>query len=113
TVFNNSDPKNFRGFSQVVAVQPGRTYELSVPYRADIKGKAPFHWEIVSAADSKRIALSEPLLSSADWRALTTNFTAPADADGVVIRFIRGACIAAACAAPGSIWFEDISMTAK
>jgi hypothetical protein len=113
TVFNNSDPKNFRGFSQIVAVQPGHTYELSVPYRADMKGKAPFHWEIVSVGDAKRIALSEPLLPSTEWTALTTSFTAPPDTDGVEIRFVRGDCIVAACAATGSFWFDDISMTAK
>jgi Flp pilus assembly protein TadD len=113
TVFNNSDPKTFRGFSQIVAVQPGRTYELSVPYRADMKSKVPFHWEIVSAGDSKRIALSEPLLPLAEWTELSTSFTVPADKDGVEIRFVRGDCVAAACAATGSFWFDDISMTAK
>ena len=113
TVFNNSDPKTFRGFSQVVAIQPGRTYELSVPYRADMKAKAHFYWEIVSAGDSKRIALSEPLVSSTEWTVSTTNFTVPADKDGIEIRFVRGDCIAPACAATGSFWFDDISMMAK
>ena len=113
TVFNNSDPKNFRGFSQVVAVEPGRTYELSVPYRADIKAKVPFHWEIVSAGDSKRIALSEAMIPSNEWTVLTTSFTVPTDKDGVEIRFVRGDCVAAACAALGSFWFDDISIAAK
>ena len=113
TLFNNADPRTFRGFSQVVAVQPGRMYELSVPYRADLKSKAPFHWEIVSAADSKRLALSEPLAPSTDWTTLTTSFTVPADADGIEIRFVRGDCIASACAATGSFWFDDISLAAK
>jgi Flp pilus assembly protein TadD len=113
TVFNNSDPKNFRGFSQVVAVQPGRAYQLNVPYRADMKAKVPFHWEIVSAGDAKRIALSEPLMPSTEWTVLTTNFTVPTDKDGVEVRFVRGDCVAAACAATGSFWFDDISMMAK
>jgi Flp pilus assembly protein TadD len=113
TLFNNPDPKNFKGFSQTVAVRPGRTYELSVPYRADIKSKAPFHWEIVSAADSKRLAISDPLMISTDWAVLNTSFTVPADTDGVEIRFVRGDCIAGACAASGSFWFDDISITPK
>ena len=110
TIFNNSDPKNFRGFSQIVAVQPGRTYELSVPYRADVKSKAPFHWEVVSAVDSKRLALSEPMAPSTEWTRLNTIFTVPASVDGIEIRFVRGDCIAAACAASGSFWFDDISL---
>ena len=113
TIFNNQDPKNFRGFSQVVAVEPGRSYDLHVQYRADVRSKAPFHWDVLSAADSKRLALSTPLALATDWTGLTTGFTVPADADGVEIRFIRGDCIAAACAASGSFWFDDISLTAK
>ena len=112
-IFNNLDPKDFRGFSQVVAVQPGRTYELTVPYRADVKSKAPFHWEIVNATDSKRLAISEPLNLSSDWTTLSTTFTVPADADGIEIRFVRGDCISSACAATGSLWFDDISISAK
>jgi tetratricopeptide (TPR) repeat protein len=113
TLFNSLDPKNFKGFSQVVAVQPGRTYDLSVAYRADVKSKVPFHWDVLSAVDSKRLALSDALAPSTDWTTVTTRFTVPADADGIEIRFVRGDCIAAACAASGSFWFDDISITTK
>jgi len=112
SLFNPAD-KDFRGFSQVVAVQPGTTYELKVPYRSDIKSKVSYYWEIVSAGDSKRLALSSPLLPSTDWTDLSTTFSVPAETDGIEIRFVRGDCIASGCATSGSFWFDDISLSAK
>jgi Tfp pilus assembly protein PilF len=112
-LFNNPEARDFRGFAQTIAVQPGTAYELGVQYRADVRSKAPFHWEIVSAGDSKRLALSTPLSASTDWTGLSTRFTVPPDVDGIEIRFVRGDCVAAACTASGSFWFDDISISAK
>jgi hypothetical protein len=53
------------------------------------------------------------MLLSSDWTSLSTNFTVLGDTDGVEIRFVRGDCVAAACAAAGSFWFDDISISAK
>lgn len=112
-VFNNAEPCDFRSISQLVAVQPGRTYTFNAAYRADLKSKATFQLEIVSAADGKRLAVSAPLQHSTDWAELSINFSVPQDADGVEIRLIRGECIGLACSATGNLWFDDFSLNAR
>lgn len=113
TVLNSSEAKDFQGIAQTVAVEPGRSYELSIGYRSDLKSKAAYLWEIRSAVDSKPIAVFAPLPLQAEWTTLKVAFTVPAEIDGVEIRLVRGPCTASACAATGSFWFDDVVLTAK
>ncbi len=108
--FDSFDSKAFRSIFQTVAVVPGATYEFEGFYRADVKSKATFKWEIVDPTNSARIAVSDDLALAGDWTTLRVNFTVPEATDGVVIRFIREGCGIAACPVSGKIAFDDLSL---
>lgn len=112
-VLNGNEYRDFRGFSQLVAVRPGTNYELNVNFRSDASSKAQFMWEVVTATDAKRLGISPAIQPSSSWSAVSAAFSVPPGVEGVELRFVRGDCIASACAASGSIWFDDFSLTAK
>jgi len=105
--------KEFRGPSQLIAVRPGTSYELNVSYRSDARSTAAFHWEVVSANDSRRLAISPPLGPAQNWASVAVSFAVPADSEGIEIRFVRGECIGANCSAAGNFWFDDLALIAK
>lgn len=104
--------KEFRGFSQLVAVRPASNYELKLNSRSDATSKAEFMWEILSA-DGKRLAISPAIQPSKEWAPIVVGFSVPEGIDGIEIKLVRGECIASACSANGSIWFDEFSLTAK
>jgi hypothetical protein len=108
-VFNSNDGKEFRTVSQLVAVQPGNTYELEVFYQADVKTNASFKWEIADAGDGKQIAVSDAMANRADWSPLHVKFSTSPTSDGVILRLIRDNCNQI-CPVTGSIGFDDISI---
>ena len=112
-VLSGSEFREFRGVSQTVAVRPGAAYQLKINYRSDVNSKVQFFWEVASAKDGKRISISAPLQPSLQWAISTVDFQVPGDIDGVDIRFLRGECIAAACSASGSFWFDDLELIQK
>ncbi|MEQ1922729.1 MAG: carbohydrate binding domain-containing protein, partial [Pyrinomonadaceae bacterium] len=108
--FDSFESKAFRSIFQTVAVVPGATYELEGFYRADIKSKATFKWEVVDVTNSTRIAVSDDLALAGDWTTLRVRFTVPETTDGVIIRFIREGCGVAACPVTGKVAFDDLSL---
>lgn len=107
------DPKEFRGPSQLIAVRPGAGYELIVPYRSEVESAATFHWEVSSAKDGRRLAVSPPLDATAEWMTAVVSFVVPADTEGIEIRFVRSECSGAKCSASGNFWFDDLSLKTK
>lgn len=112
-VLSGSEFREFRGVSQTVAIRPGSAYQLRIHYRSDVNSKAQFFWEVASDKDGKRISISAPIQPSQEWTISTIDFQAPGDIDGVDIRFLRGECLAAACSASGSFWFDDLELVQK
>ena len=108
--FDSFESKAFRSIFQTVAVVPGATYEFEGFYRADIKSKATFKWEILDPTNSSRIAVSDDLALAGDWTTLRVKFAVPETTDGVLIRFIREGCGVAACPVSGKIAFDDFSL---
>lgn len=108
--FDSFESKAFRSIFQTVAVMPGATYEFEAFYRADIKSRATFKWEVVDPTNSSRIAVSDDLTLAGDWTTLKVKFTVPETTDGVLIRFIREGCGVAACPVGGKIAFDDLSL---
>ncbi len=96
--------------SRTVAVEPGRAYELSIAYRSDLTSRAEFRWEVLSAADSARIAIGDPLANKSDWSEARISFTVPANSDGITIRLVREKCDSAACTVSGNLWFDDFRL---
>lgn len=107
-----AESKDFRQVSQTIAVEPGKSYELELFYRADIKTTAVYKWEIVDASAGKVIASTNAIANTAEWTPLQAKFTVPENTDGVIIRLFRDNCEAANCAVSGNIWFDDFSLKA-
>jgi hypothetical protein len=96
---------------QFVAVQPGARYRLTFMLRTDnLRSGGPPFVQIISGADNRGIAASEPFVSgSADWVPVTVEFTAPVDFDGVHIRTGRMYC--EECPIVGTLWYDDFRLT--
>lgn len=107
--FDSFEAANFRTISQRIAVMPGATYEMEGFYRADVKSKAAFSWEIVSAKTGDRLGNTQFLAINGDWARLHARFEVPKDTDGVILRFIRTGCGGGACPVAGRMWFDDLS----
>ena len=109
--FNSGDGKDFRGVQQTVVVAPDQKYKFEVFFRSDLNTSATVKWEILNAGDGNLLAATQAAPSdSADWAALKTEFTTPADVEAVTIRLARAPCGSIICPIAGKIWFDDFSL---
>lgn len=108
-IFNSTDGKTFRTVSQLVAVQPNTGYDLEIFYRADLKTSAAFKWQVVNAADSAQIAVSDALANTSEWAPLHIKFKTASSGDGIILRLIRDNC-GPVCPVTGTIGFDDVSL---
>jgi hypothetical protein len=108
--FTTASKLEMATISRTIAVEPGKEYELSFGYRGDLTSRAEFRWEVLSAADATRIAISDPLANKSDWVAARLKFTVPANSDGITIRLVREKCDSAACTVSGNLWFDDFRL---
>jgi hypothetical protein len=109
-IFNSTEAKDFRTISQYVAVEGGKTYQFDAFYRSDLKSAAAFRWEIVNASDGTRLAVTDAVSNSPEWKQLSARFTVPQAAEAVIIRLARDNCTSAICPAAGKLWFDDLSL---
>ncbi|MEO8041510.1 MAG: tetratricopeptide repeat protein [Acidobacteriota bacterium] len=107
-IFNSGDAKAFRTVSQLIAVQPNTTYDLDIFYRADLKTSAAFKWEVVDAASSTQIAVSDAIATTSEWAPLHIKFKT-STSDGIILRLLRDNC-GQICPVTGSIGFDDFSL---
>ena len=110
-VFNSSDPKDFRSIAQHVPVEPGKNYEFTAYYRAELKAAADVKWEIADADTSAAIASTNVVSNTADWVELRCRFTSP-KSGAVIVRFVRENCASAICPMIGRLWFDDLAVRA-
>ena len=108
-VFNTKDGKDFRTVSQVIAVEPNKSYELQMFVRFDLKTSAVFKWEVLDASDGHQLAVSDAFANGANWVPIILKFKTPATADGIVIRLARENC-GQICAVNGTIGIDDVSL---
>jgi hypothetical protein len=104
-----SGTTSIKSLAQTIAVEPGNRYLFEIYFRSDLKTNGSVKWEIVNAADGKRIAVTDALIASTEWNELRASFTAPFDSDGVEIRLIKE-CTISECPIEGNIWFDDASL---
>lgn len=109
-IFRATPGKEFRPIAQTVAVERGSAYRFAAFYRSDIKTAAKIKWEIIAASDSRPLAATEPMITAGDWSKVETDFTAPVDVDGIIIRLVRQDCALPACAVAGNLWLDDVSL---
>lgn len=108
-VLNSATGQELRTISQIVAVEPGATYELKVFFKSDLRARATFKWDVTDA-DGKPITSTDAIPVHADWTPLAVRFAVPASTDGIVIRLSRESC-GQVCPVAGNLWLDDITLT--
>lgn len=110
-VFNSATGRDFRKFSQTVAVEAGKKYSFEMFYKSELKTAATVYWEITNVSDGKILAQTPPISAASDWTNLRTEFTVPQNTEAVVIRLVRETCKNTLCPISGRVWFDDLTLT--
>lgn len=111
--FNAPSSIQYANVVQLVAVEPGARYRLEFFVRTEsLKTVASLLVDVVSAKQGgAAIATSAPAPAGTnDWQQVGLEFTAPRDADGVVLFIRRQPCKDEACPIFGKIWYDDFSL---
>lgn len=102
--------QDFRPIQQTIVVQGGKTYNLEIFTRTDLKTAATFKWEVVNVSDNKILGSTADAPVSSDWTPLTAQFVTPTDSQAVMIRLARAKCPNTLCPISGRIWFDDFGL---
>lgn len=111
--FNSTTGAEFRGVSQIVAVEPNSQYQFEVFARTgNLKTTGTVFWEIVETAGGNILAKTQGVSAGdSDWQKFAVNFTTDGATEAITIRLVRVACTVQPCAISGKIWFDDFSLT--
>lgn len=109
-IFNVPTDLGIRTISKLAPVEPGRSYDLLFSSKASLKTRAEFRWEVVSANDGVRLAVSGPAANESDWAEHRVRFAVPLDTDGVIVRMVREGCVPPSCTVEGNIWFDGFRL---
>lgn len=108
-VFSGYAAAQYYNVYQIVAVEPGAKYRLSFQYRTEnLKSAGNPLIEIINANDDKLIAAGKAFESGSteSWQKQEIEFTAPPNAEGIMIRVGRAFC-GNQCPLFGTIWLDD------
>jgi tetratricopeptide (TPR) repeat protein len=111
--FNAADTLTFRNISQLLTVAPAARYRLEYYVRReDLKGSATLTTEVVDAAQPDRVLAASPPLAAgtADWQAVTLDFTTAPGAQAVTLRVVSPPCPAATCPIFGKVWYDNFNL---
>ena len=107
-IFRPNAGSDIKPIAQTIAVVPGAAYRFESFYRSDLKTAAKIRWQ-VTTADGRPLASTGSVAPSSEFTALSCDFTAPADADGINITLVRDTCIGP-CPIAGNLWLDDVSV---
>jgi tetratricopeptide (TPR) repeat protein len=110
-IFNSATGRDFRKFSQTIAVEAGKKYGFEMFYKSELKTAATVYWEIANVTDGKILTQTPPLSTASDWTNLKTEFTVPQNTEAIVIRLARETCKDTLCPISGRVWFDDLTLT--
>ena len=97
--------------TQLVAVEPGKTYRLTFWVRTEgLRSGGPPFIKITNANDDNSVAASQPIdAATADWEMRSIEFTTPSNCEGIWIAVARGYC-GDICPINGTIWLDDFEL---
>lgn len=109
--FNGLSAPQLYDIAQTIATKPGKKYRLGFWIKTeDLKSAGPPMLEIINAETAVGITASQPFPTGTnDWRQITLDFTAPEDAEGVVVRTVRSFC-GDGCPIVGTVWYDDFEL---
>lgn len=110
-IFNAYTESTFVNVSQIVAVEPSARYSLTFWVRTEnLKSAGPPLVQIDGVNESRTFGATAPFPTGTnDWQQMKIDFTAPIDADGVVIRTLRLYC-GENCPLVGTIWYDEFNL---
>lgn len=110
-LFSGFSKAELNNISQVVPVQAEARFRLSFWVKTEnLKSAGTPTIEIVNANDNRLIAVSKSFPNETnDWTQLQTDFTTPANTEGVFIRLGRAYC-GDSCPIVGTIWLDDFNL---
>lgn len=110
-VFNNFARTEIKNLQQIVAIQAGARYRVAFWIKTDdLRSAGTPIVEIVNANDEKIVASTPPFpQGTADWNRVAIDFTAPQNAQAVVLRLDRAYC-GDTCPISGTVWFDEFSI---
>lgn len=97
---------------QRVVVKPGATYRLECYARAELSAEVEGIWVIVSSQLQPQVVAQTPAINPrvGDWQRLAVDFTAPPDADALVIALRRAPRFSFEEPVRGTVWLDDFSL---
>jgi len=109
--FNAFNEPNFVNVTQIVAVEPGAHYSLTFWVRTEnLKTAGPPLLEIGGINELRVFGGTAPFaVGTNDWQQMRIDFTAPEDADGVVVRTVRLYC-GSNCPIVGTVWYDEFNL---
>jgi tetratricopeptide (TPR) repeat protein len=97
------------GIRQLVAVEPGKTYEFSAFYKARaMEGAGGVHLSVLDAYSGEPFFVSEPLTDADFWKAVSGRFEMSSTGKLVALEIQR---IPAGHALRGSLWLDGLQMS--
>ncbi|MBC7910963.1 MAG: hypothetical protein H7Y30_10715 [Pyrinomonadaceae bacterium] len=111
--FNSSTGAELRSVSQLVLVEPATQYRLDFYARTeDLRSVSTLMVEVIAAGEGGgQLAVSAPLpLDTRGWQQFTVEFTAPQQAEAVMLRLARAPCTDSVCPILGKIWYDDFTL---
>ncbi len=110
-MFSGYARPDFGNVYQIVAVEPNSRYRLSFWLKTEnLKSAGTPTIEIINGNDDKLIIASNPFPEGTnDWQAISVEFKAPANAEGVLVRTSRSFC-GENCPIVGTIWYDDFRL---
>ncbi len=111
--FNSSTGAELRSVSQLVLVESATQYRLDFyAHTEDLKSVSTLIVEVIAAVEGGgQLAASAPLpLDTRGWQQFTVEFTAPPQAEAVMVRLARVPCTDAVCPMLGKIWYDDFTL---
>jgi hypothetical protein len=109
--FNAYNEPTLVNVSQIVAVEPGARYSLTFWVRTEnLKSAGPPLVQIDGINEARTFGATPAFpVGTNDWQPMKLDFTAPVDADGVVIRTLRLYC-GDNCPLVGTIWYDEFNL---
>ena len=109
--FNGYAGIGVKNIWQIVTTVPNKKYRLSFWLKTEnLKSAGTPDLEIVNANDEKIITTGAPFpTGTTDWTQVSIEFTAPENAEAIVIRLDRAYC-GDACPIVGTIWLDDFKL---
>lgn len=109
--FNGYSAATLYNITQIIVVEPSAKYRLTFWLRTEnLKSGGTPKLEVANAKDGGSIATSAPFQNGTnDWQQVKVEFTAPENAEAVIVRTIRDFC-GEGCPIFGTIWYDDFKL---